>query len=118
MRFADLKSDEQLDMYSLHRARDRLVGERTALLNQLRAILLERGIVIAAGRRKLELRLDQLLAGEMAISRRIKVLIKDMRAEWRSLDERIAAFDTEQIGRNPMTPSRRRNRLARLNSLR
>lgn len=41
MRFVDLKSGEQLDMQSLHRARDRLVGERTALTNQLRAILLE-----------------------------------------------------------------------------
>ena len=95
MRFVDLKSDEQLDMQSLHRARDRLVGERTTLANQLRAILLERGIVIAKGRRKLELRLDQLLAGEMAIGSRIRVLIEDMRAEWRALDARIGAFDAE-----------------------
>lgn len=95
MRFVDLKSDEQLDMQSLHRARDRLVGERTTLINQLRAILLERGITIAKGRRKLELRLEQLLAGEMAISRRIRVLIEDMRDEWRALDARIAAFDAE-----------------------
>ena len=35
----ELKSEEQLDMQILHRARDRLVGERTALINQLRAIL-------------------------------------------------------------------------------
>ena len=95
MRFVDLKSDEQLDMQSLHRARDRLVSERTTLANQLRAILLERGIVIAKGRRKLELRLDQLLAGEMAIGSRIRVLIEDMRAEWRALDARIGAFDAE-----------------------
>jgi transposase len=45
MRFVGLKSQEQLDMQTLHRSRDRLVGERTALINQLRAILLERGIV-------------------------------------------------------------------------
>jgi transposase len=44
MRFVELKSEEQLDMQTLHRARDRLVGERTALINQLRAVLLERGI--------------------------------------------------------------------------
>jgi transposase len=44
-------------MQSLHWTRDRLVGERTTLINQLRAILLERGIMIAKGRRKLELRL-------------------------------------------------------------
>jgi transposase len=36
MRFVELKSHEQLDVQSLHRVRDRLVGERTALLNQLR----------------------------------------------------------------------------------
>ncbi|TCK19823.1 transposase [Ancylobacter aquaticus] len=97
MRFVDLKSDEQLDMQSLHRARDRLVGERTTLINQLRAILLERGIVMAKGRRKLELRLDQLLAGEVAISRRIRLLVEDMRAQWRTLDERIGAFDAEFV---------------------
>jgi transposase len=46
MRFVMLKSEEQLDVQTLHRVRDRLVGERTALINQLRAILLERGVVI------------------------------------------------------------------------
>ena len=40
MRFVELKSQDQLDMQTLHRSRDRLVGERTALINQLRAILL------------------------------------------------------------------------------
>src|ERR1700735_314674 len=54
MRFVELKSQEQLDMQTLHRSRDRLVGERTALINQLRAILLERGIVAPQGERKLE----------------------------------------------------------------
>lgn len=95
MRFVDLKSDEQLDVQSLHRARDRLVGERTALINQLRAVLLERGIVIAKGRSKLESQLDRLLAGEIAISGRIRIMIEDMRNEWRTLDERIGAFDAE-----------------------
>src|SRR5674476_1508447 len=47
MRFVELKSEEQLDMQILHRARDRLVAERTALINQLRAILLERGPKVA-----------------------------------------------------------------------
>jgi transposase len=52
MRFVELKSAEQLDMQSLHRVRDRLVGERTALMNQLRAVLMERGITVPQGRRK------------------------------------------------------------------
>jgi transposase len=50
MRFVELKSAEQLDMQSLHRVRDRLVGERTALINQLRAVLLERGFIAPKGR--------------------------------------------------------------------
>ena len=43
MRFFELKTDEQLDVQSLHRVRDRLVGERTSLTNQIRSLLLERG---------------------------------------------------------------------------
>ncbi|MFZ0495242.1 MAG: IS110 family transposase [Methylocella sp.] len=97
MRFVELKSEAQLDMQTLHRARDRLVGERTALINQLRAILLERGTVIAQGRRNLERELDAMLREEqgLAVSPRLRMLIEDMREEWRVLDRRIAAFDDE-----------------------
>jgi transposase len=49
MRFVELKSPDQLDMQTLHGARDRLVAERTALINQLRAILLERGVFASHG---------------------------------------------------------------------
>jgi transposase len=38
MHLLGLKSEEQLDKQTLHRAGDRLVGERTALISQLRAI--------------------------------------------------------------------------------
>ena len=96
MRFVELKSETQLDMQSLHRARDRLVGERTALINQLRAFLLERGIIVPQGRRKLELYLETLLAAEqVSLSPRTRLLIEDQQAEWRELDRRIEAFDEE-----------------------
>ena len=101
MRFVELKSAEQLDMQSLHRVRDRLVGERTALINQLRAVLLERGFTAPQGRRKLEQALTVLLdeRGELppslALSPRVRTLVEDMRAEWAELDRRIAAFDDE-----------------------
>ena len=39
-----------LDMQTLHRVRDRLVGCRTALISQVRAVLLERGLTFAKGR--------------------------------------------------------------------
>jgi transposase len=83
-------------LQSLHRARDRLVGERTALINQLRAVLLERGIVVPRGRRKLEHYVDALLAEkEVRFSPRTRLLVADLRAEWRELDRRISAFDDE-----------------------
>jgi transposase len=96
MRFVELKSEVQLDMQSLHRARDRLVSERTALINQLRAILLERGIIVPQGRRKLEVYLEALLSEErVPLSSRIRLLVEDQRDEWRELDRRIEAFDEE-----------------------
>src|SRR4029078_6924587 len=52
MRFVHIKTQEQLDVQTLHRVRSRLVAERTNLINQLRAILLDRGIIFPAGRRK------------------------------------------------------------------
>lgn len=54
MRFVALKSEEQLDMQTLHRVRDQAVGERTSLMNQLRAVLLERGIIVPQGRAQIE----------------------------------------------------------------
>jgi transposase len=94
MRFVELKSEAQLDMQILHRARDRLVGERTALINQLRALLLERGLVVPQGRRKLELFL-QASAADLPLSLRAKLLVDDLRTEWRELDRRIEAYDDE-----------------------
>jgi transposase len=64
MRFVELKAAAQLDMQTLHRARDLLIGARTALINQLRAILLERGITMPRGRRKLQRQLTLLLEEE------------------------------------------------------
>ncbi len=51
MRFVPIKSDEQLDMQSLHRVRDRRVARRTSVVHQMRALLLERGITFRKGRR-------------------------------------------------------------------
>jgi transposase len=97
MRFVELKTVDQLDMQTLHRSRERLVGERTALINQLRAVLLERGIVAPQGKRKLEQYLVALMDehdGE-GLSARMRMLVTDTRAQWRELDRRIAAFDAE-----------------------
>jgi transposase len=99
MRFVELKSQDQLDIQTLHRARERLVGERTALMNQVRAVLLERGIVVAKGKRKLAEALGALTdaPGSASLSPRVVALIADERVQWEELDRRIAAFDAEFV---------------------
>src|SRR4028119_2238957 len=103
MRFVELKSEAQLDMQILHRARTRLVSERTALINQLRAVLLKRGIVVAKGRRRLEEHLELMLADDAdppaTLSPRTRLLIENMRLEWGELDRRVAALTAEFVAR-------------------
>ena len=96
MRFVELKTEEQLDLQSLHRARDRLVGERTALINQLRAILLERGITVPQGRKKLESILPQVIesSGDL-LTERIRRLLEEMCQDLHNLTARITSFDDE-----------------------
>ena len=94
MRFVEPKSEAQLDLQTLHRRRARLVGQRTALINQLRAILLERGFTVAQGPAKLAASLAGILADD-ALSPRMRRLIEQLREEWRGLDAAIAELDAE-----------------------
>ncbi|MFC6198301.1 IS110 family transposase [Ponticaulis profundi] len=96
MRFVELKSEEQLDVQTLHRVRDRLVCERTSLTNQIRSLLLERGHVVAQGHARLRHLLADLLdTATCSLSARMAFLLGDMRTRWDELDRRIAAFDAE-----------------------
>ncbi|UXT50572.1 IS110 family transposase [Agrobacterium tumefaciens] len=98
MRFVDLKSEEQLDIQSLHRVRSRLVAQRTTLINQIRAVLLERGLIFAAGRRKLEVALDVLPGDQEAnLSPGMHQLIVELRNEWKVLDTKIVALNAEFV---------------------
>jgi hypothetical protein len=49
MKFVATKTAEQLDLQALHRVRERLVSQRTGIINQIRAFLLERGIAVRQG---------------------------------------------------------------------
>lgn len=109
MRFVELKTEEQLDIQTLHRVRSRLVAERTNLINQLRAILLERGVIFPVGRRKFELGLDRMLADtNETLSPRVRQLAREMRAEWRELDTKIEALNGEfvELARSDATARR------------
>src|ERR1700749_4838271 len=45
--FVSTKQKDTIDLQALHRVRDRLMTRRTSVINQIRAFLLERGVVIA-----------------------------------------------------------------------
>ena len=109
MRFVELKSEEQLDIQTLHRVRSRLVAERRNLINQLRAILLERGVTFPVGRRKLELGIDSLIADEEStLSSRVRQLVGELRMEWQELDTKIEALNKEFIDLARNEPAARR----------
>lgn len=97
MRFVSLKSEAQLDLQVLHRVRERLVLARTALTNQLRAILLERGIIMPKGRMMLMRRLKEIGLEGLAVSVRTQALMKDLIEECADLDRRIRAYDEEFV---------------------
>ncbi len=70
MRFVAMKSVEQLDLQSLHRVRARLVRHRTSVINQIRALLLDRGIAARQGRQHLRQALPDILGREANVCRR------------------------------------------------
>lgn len=96
MRFVELKTEEQLDVQTLHRVRDRLVRDRTSLTNQIRGLLLERGHTVPQGRKALREQLAELTAEDTGlVSSRMRFLLSDMTDRLEELNVRINAFDSE-----------------------
>jgi len=95
-RFVPAKTNEQLDLQALHRVRSRLVSERTAVINQIRGFLLERGIVVRQGLRFLRQQLPDILAKRTdVLSPRMARIVADLANDWRRLDERIETVTDE-----------------------
>jgi transposase len=90
MRFVATKTTDQLDLQALHRVRERLVSQRTGIINQIRAFLLERGVAVRQGLRFLRVELPRILAAPPdVLSTRMISVIEDLAQDWRRLDERI-----------------------------
>lgn len=96
MRFVPVKTMDQLDLQAVHRVRDRLVERRTGTINQLRAFLLERGLVMRTGRSHLHNAIPELLAAvEEKFSARLFRLLKLIVDEWNQIEADIAQLDKE-----------------------
>jgi transposase len=94
MRFVPIKSDDQLNMQSLHRVRESWVGRRTSVINQIRGLLLERGITIRKGRRHAEEALPQILEDPNAnLSGPLRMLLAQLQQELQQLQSQIDEVD-------------------------
>ena len=94
MRFVPIKTDEQLDLQSLHRVRERWVMRRTAVVNQIRGLLLERGITLPKGRRYVDAALPLILEdAEANLSGALRTLLAQLKLDLDQLAERIDEAD-------------------------
>src|SRR5258708_7566407 len=90
MRFVPIKTDDQLDLQAIHRVRDRLVSRRTAVINQIRAFLLERGMVFAQKPAKLRAAMaDVLENAENKLTPMMRNLIGILWDEWKTVEQQI-----------------------------
>jgi len=96
MKFVTTKTADQLDLQAMHRVRERLVSQRTGIINQIRAFLLERGIAVRQGQRFLRAELPRLLSTPPEVlSPRMVRVVEDLAGDWRRLDERIEELSGE-----------------------
>jgi transposase len=95
MRFVPVKSSEALALQTIHRVRERLVGQRTALVNETRVILFEQGIGLTQGVPTPATFVAALIHAETkeTVTPMCKETIVDFAAELAELAERIAVTD-------------------------
>jgi transposase len=90
IRWVPIKPDDQLDLQVLHRVRSRLIGDRTAVINQLRGFHLEHGIAVRQGHPFLRQQVPRIVATRTdVLSPRMVRIIGDLIEDWANLDERI-----------------------------
>jgi transposase len=102
MRFVTVKSNEQLDLQAIHRIRERLIRQRTAIINQIRAFLIEYGLPIKEGRAALRRDLPKILEdGENGLSDRMRQLVNQLQEQWKYLDQLVEEYtgELEQMAR-------------------
>ncbi len=94
MRFVRIKTEEQFDLQALHRVRERWVMRRTAMVNQMRSLLLERGLTLPKGRRYVNQQLPRILEdAELRLSGSFRVLLAQLQLELEQLGARMEEMD-------------------------
>jgi transposase len=96
MRFVPIKEIKQQDIQTLHRIRSQLVQNRTALVNQIRGLLSEYGIVFPIQIQNVRKRLPDIvddLSNELSDFSR--GLFKELQEDLVAIDKRIADCDAK-----------------------
>ncbi len=94
MHFVPPKSVEQQDIQALHRAREQLIKGRTALVNQMRGLLAEYGIVVSKGVHKLRAALPGILEdGENGLTPLAREVFAESYDQLLAFYRRIAEYD-------------------------
>ena len=98
MRFVPIKTQEQQDIQALHRLRERGVKERTALVNQIRGLLAEYGIVIRLGITAVRKALPEILEdGENGLTPRGRACFAQLRDELVQIDAQCARYEQQIV---------------------
>jgi transposase len=96
MRFVPVKTTAQQDLQAIHRVRERLVCQRTSLINQARGLLAEYGIVLAKGPSRLAAEGPAAVADAL-LSDLARELFADLFDQLRNLEGRIGALDVRLV---------------------
>jgi transposase len=92
--FVPKKSVEQQDIQALHRARQRMVNHRTALVSQIRGLLLDRGFAFAKSITRARRMIPEILSDHgNELTPLAREAIQELYDLFRDLDRRIAIFD-------------------------
>jgi transposase len=113
MRFVPIKDEQQQAVLGIHRARELLVGQRTALINQIRGLLSEYGIVVGQGAGRLRTALPAILEdAENGLPELARELFAALGERLREFDEQVEAYDRriERLARQ-MEPAQRLMRI-------
>lgn len=92
MRFVPIKTEEQQDVQCIHRVRERLIKNRTALVNEMRGLLAEYGVVAPKGITKIRALLSEIIGDDdnaFNLTAILKELCADVYEELKDLDERV-----------------------------
>ena len=94
IRFVPVKSEQQQEINCLHRIRERLIRNKTALSNQIRGLLSEFGVIFPCGHVALCAGLTQVIDSEQR-SNQLKTMMRELKAEYEDTRTRIKAIEQQ-----------------------